>query len=69
MIVSIDENKPHKVSEVICVRCHKRWIAVRHVGTRLMDLECPNCGVGGIIETGEDLYREEEMYNNKTNRL
>lgn len=53
MEISIDENKPHKVSEVICVKCLHRWIAVRPVGTHLSDLECPNCGPGYVIETGE----------------
>lgn len=55
MIVDINENSPHKVSEVICVRCGKRWIAVRPTETRLKDLECSNCGQGFVIETGEIL--------------
>lgn len=49
----IEENTPHKVSEVICVRCGYRWISVRPVGTLLKDLECKNCGQGFVIETGE----------------
>lgn len=52
-IIDIDENTPHKVSEVICVKCGKRWIAVRPSKTLLKDLECPNCGQGYVIETGE----------------
>jgi len=53
-IHSIDENTPHKVSEVICVQCAYRWLAVRPVVTRLKDLECPWCGKQGfVIETGE----------------
>lgn len=55
-VTSIDANKPHKVSEVICVSCHKRWIAVRLAETKLKDLECPKCGLAGYaIETGESL--------------
>lgn len=46
---------PHKVSEVICVGCGFRWIAVRPIGTKLKDLECRNCGKGRVIETGEEL--------------
>ena len=53
MNIDINENIPHKVSEVICIKCYKRWIAVRPVNTKLADLECPNCGKGCVIETGE----------------
>ena len=53
-LVNIEENMPHKVSEVICVRCGHRWIAARPAVVRLRDLECPGCGgFGGVIETGE----------------
>lgn len=55
----IEERQPHKLSEVICVKCGKRWIAVRPVTTMLRELECPNCGVGYAIETGEELVKEE----------
>ena len=55
-ITSIEENIPHKVSEVICVDCKHRWIAVRPTDTLLKDLECPLCGLQGyVIETGEEL--------------
>lgn len=50
----IEEKQSHKVSEVICVKCGKRWIAVRPETTMLKELECPNCGAGYVIETGED---------------
>ncbi len=52
-VVNLDEYVPHKISEVICVGCGKRWIAARPEGTLLKDLECPNCGAGKVIETGE----------------
>lgn len=46
----------HKVSEVICLCCLHRWIAVRPVGTLLIELECPKCHEqGATIETGEEL--------------
>ena len=55
-ITPIEEKMPHKVSEVICVRCCKRWIDVRPEGTLLKDMECPGCGqTGGVIETGEEI--------------
>ena len=54
MQVSIEENMPHKVSEVICIDCKYRFISVRPVGLPLKDLECPQCGRQGfVIETGE----------------
>ena len=55
----IEEKQPHKVSEVICVKCGKRWIAVRSETTMLKELECSNCGRGYVIETGEELDKEE----------
>ena len=58
-VVGIDENKPHKVSEVICVKCGKRWISVRPEGTLLKDLECEDCGSGYVVETGEVMYDGE----------
>jgi DNA-directed RNA polymerase subunit RPC12/RpoP len=54
-IVNIEEYQSHKVSEVICVKCGKRWIAVRPSITKLKDLECPICGAGYVIETGENI--------------
>lgn len=56
----IEENLPHKVSEVICVGCGKRWIAVRPMTTLLKDLECPKCHKQGyVIETGEIIDTED----------
>ena len=53
--VNIDDARPHKVSEVICVNCGHRWIAVRPSETKLRQLECPNCRKQGYtIETGEE---------------
>lgn len=52
-IIDINEGKPHVVSEVICVKCGRRWIAVRPEGTLLKELECPDCGAGYVINTGE----------------
>ena len=53
-VVNIEENMPHKVSEVICIECKHRWIAVRPATTLLKNLECARCGLQGyVIETGE----------------
>lgn len=54
IIINIEEHIPHKVSEVICLNCLKRWVSVRPEETRLNQLECPNCkNTGFTIETGE----------------
>ena len=59
-VISIDEYRQHKVSEVICVKCGKRWLAVRPSGTRLKDIECPQCRRQGfVIETGEEINKGE----------
>lgn len=56
----IEENLPHKVSEVICINCKHRWIAVRHCVCKLKNLECPECHEQGyVIETGEIIDTED----------
>ena len=55
-VIDIARNEPYKVSEVICVKCGKRWMAVRPETTLLKHLECPQCGNEGfVIETGEEI--------------
>lgn len=54
-IIDFDEYTQHKVSEVICVKCGERWLAIRPEVTLLKDLECKNCGKGFTIETGEQM--------------
>lgn len=56
---TIDFPVGHKISEVICISCGRRWIAVRPESVRLKDLECI-CGNGNVIETGEIISRKEE---------
>ena len=38
-IVDIESLLPHRVSIVICLKCYKRWIAVRPDKTKLVDTE------------------------------
>ena len=58
----IEENLPHKVSEVICINCKHRWIAVRPCVCKLKELECPECHEQGyVIETGEIIDTEENF--------
>lgn len=61
-IVDICKNEPHKVSEVICIECGYRWIAVRPKQTLLKQLECPNCKNSGyVIETGEEMEKSDDL--------
>ena len=58
-VINIEENIPHKVSEVICINCKYRWIDVRPCACKLKDLECPQCSKQGyVIETGEAIDYE-----------
>jgi heterodisulfide reductase subunit A-like polyferredoxin len=59
VIIDFDENIPHTVSEVICVKCGFRWISVRPSSVLLKKLECKNCGTGYVIETGQEFDYEE----------
>ena len=52
--IDINDNIPHTVSEVICINCKHRWIAVRPSKCKLKNLECSRCHQQGyVIETGE----------------
>ena len=60
-MVSFEKNLPHEVSEVICLKCLRRWIAVYPQDTQLKDLEC-SCGeIGYVIKTGQTLPEEQEV--------
>ena len=55
-IVDICEHEPHLVSEVICLKCLHRWIAVYPEKTLLKQLECGKCGeIGCVIKTGQEI--------------
>ena len=62
-VIPIDRNESFHVSEVICIKCSKRFICARPAGLLLKQLECYACNeVGYIIETGEcidNVYDEE----------
>ena len=59
-ILDFTEYKPHKVSEVVCLKCLHRWLASRPCETILVELECPECrSIGFTIETGEEINESE----------
>ena len=56
-VVSIEENLPHNVAELICVKCLHRGLCVWPERTYMRDLECPGCGQSGyLINTGEEIH-------------
>lgn len=57
-VMHIEADTPFKISEVICIHCKRRWIAIRPEGTMLKDIECPSGHIpktGYVIETGEEI--------------
>lgn len=50
-----ETNTPHRVAEVICVKCLHRYVCVWPDGTPLKHLHCEKCGPGYIITTGEPI--------------
>lgn len=57
-IVPIETNMPHKMSEVICLKCLCRWMAIRPAHVLLKEIQC-TCGhIGFVIETGEELIED-----------
>ena len=59
-IVYSEENLPHEVCEVVCLKCLHRWIAVYPTQTLLKDLEC-QCGCKGfVIKTGQTINYDDD---------
>lgn len=61
----IEDNIPHNVAELICLKCLNRWIGVYPEDLALKDIEC-QCGERGyVIKTGQDLpeVADEKMFN------
>ncbi len=55
-VIELESSLSYKASEVVCLKCLHRWLAVRPEDALLKNLECPNCGKQGFtIETGEEL--------------
>ncbi len=54
-MINIEENLPHEIAELICLKCLNRAIYVYPSSVLLKDLEC-KCGeVGYLIKTGQTL--------------
>ena len=59
-MVDINIWRTHVVFEAMCVKCGRRWIDVCPEGTLLKDIECPDCGAGFVIKTGQDMRAYDE---------
>lgn len=61
-IIDFDKDEPHRVSEVICIGCVHRWLAVRPTSAILRQIICPGCGEPETtIETGQPLELQGEV--------
>lgn len=59
-VVDIERDIPHEVSEVICLSCLNRWIAVYPENVLLKDIECECGATGYVIKTGQTLDTKKE---------
>ena len=59
-VVDISDHRPHLVSEVMCVKCLRRWIGIYPESVWLKELECENCGPGFVISTGQLLDNQDD---------
>lgn len=59
-VKTIENNQPHEISELICLKCYNRAIHVYPEKTLLKKLEC-KCGeIGYLIKTGQTLPKDNE---------
>lgn len=59
-IKSIEDNQPHEIAELICLKCFNRAIHVYPEKTLLKELKC-KCGeTGYLIKTGQTLPKDNE---------
>lgn len=54
-ITYLNNLRPHRALEVICVKCYDRWMAVALRETPLVQYECKKCGPGFVIGTGQEI--------------
>ena len=62
----------YEVSELICLKCLKRWIGVYPADVLLKDVECKCGAVGFVVKTGQTLPDENQCetcryLNNESN--
>lgn len=57
-VTYFEDYMPHEVSEVICLKCLHRWVAVYPETTFLKQLECPCGEIGYVIKTGQTITED-----------
>lgn len=67
MITNIEDNMPHEISELMCLKCFKRWIGVYPESLLLKEIECPCGEVGYVIKTGQTLQEDSQCVSCKNN--
>ena len=55
MIMYFEDNLPHEISELICLKCYNRWIGVYPENLSLKDIECKCGAMGFVIKTGQTI--------------
>ncbi len=59
-VVELEDYKEHITAETICVFCGERSIRVWPTSCPMKNLEC-SCGIiGGVILTGDRIFKEDE---------
>lgn len=59
-VVDIESNLPHIVEELMCINCKFRYIGVRSIRLKLINIVCPSCNQSGfIISTGELIDQDD----------
>jgi len=55
-VINIEANLQHTISEVVCLKCLERWVAVYPSRANILKkFECPNGHVGYVIKTGQEI--------------
>ena len=54
-ISNLEEKIPHKIEEVVCLKCLDRWTAQYPATLLLKNLTCEKGHKGFIIRTGQEI--------------
>lgn len=55
-VINLDDRRPGRIRECICINCKTRFLSWAPLETRLIQLECPGCLQSGfVVDTGENV--------------
>ncbi len=60
-VTNIDDHRPHRTFEALCVKCLDRWISIARMGVPLKDITCAQCGAGFVVNTGQEFGPDGEI--------